>query len=61
MLEELDEQMKTKLEKMTGEERKNCQVRLQRSVRAWLKESKFKRFIRDVIKIAKLAKIFERR
>tara|TARA_B110000285_G_scaffold164349_1_gene183539 strand:+ start:550 stop:789 length:240 start_codon:yes stop_codon:yes gene_type:complete len=45
---------------MSAEERKTCSVRLQRSVRTWLKESKFKRFIRDVIKITKLSKIFNK-
>ena len=45
---------------MSAEERKTQSIRLQRSVRTWLKESKFKRFIRDVIKITKLSKIFNK-
>lgn len=39
---------------------KVCASKLQNSVRVWLKESKLKRFVRDVVKIVKMAKIFNK-
>jgi hypothetical protein len=45
---------------MSQDDRQDCQLKLQRSVRAWLKQSKLQRFVRDVTKIIRLSKIYEK-
>ena len=45
---------------MEDSESKVCVNRLSNAIRHWLKESKLQRFVRDVIKLVKLNKIYNK-
>ena len=34
--------------------------KLQKGIRSWLRETRLRRFVRDVVKLSKLSKIYER-
>ena len=56
-LQEVDEQLAKKAEQLSMTDTSTTVQKLQHSVRDWLKETRLQRFVRDVLKLSKLAKI----